>query len=57
MKENPWSEFRVFIGIIILLWIAWFITGGPERYDESKPYVQEPNGPGNIQPIGPAFLQ
>lgn len=55
MEGNPWSEFRIFIGIVILLWIAWFITGGPERYDKSKPYIEPPKGPGTVTPTGPGF--
>jgi hypothetical protein len=57
MEGNPWSEFRIFIGIGILLWIAWFLTGGVQRYDETKPYVEKPNEPGIIQPVeGPGYL-
>ncbi len=55
--DNPWSEFRIFIGIGILLWIAWFLTGGVARYDATKPYVERPSEPGEVVPIeGPGFL-
>lgn len=55
--DNPWAEFRIFIGIGILMWIAWFITGGPKRYDENRPYVERPNEPKIIEPInGPGYL-
>lgn len=55
--DNPWAEFRVFIGIGILMWIAWFITGGPKRYDENKPYVEQPNEPKIIEPVsGPGYF-
>ena len=57
MNDNPWAEFRIFIGICILLWIAWFLTGGVERYDKTKPYVEAPNGPGEIVPVGgPSYI-
>lgn len=48
--DDAWKEFRIFIGIAILLWIAWFVTGGPSRYDETKPYVERPAEPGTINP-------
>ena len=53
MEGNPWSEFRIFIGIAIVLWIAWFLTGGPARYDQTKPFLEMPSEPGEIRPIGP----
>lgn len=45
---DAWKEFRFFIGIAILLWIVWFITGGTSRY-EAKPYVERPQAPGEIE--------
>lgn len=57
MDENPWTEFRIFIGIGILMWIAWFITGGPSRYEHNKPYVERPIGPGDVKPLeGPSYV-
>lgn len=51
---EEWKEFRWFLGIIIILWMAWFLTGGASRYEADKPYVQKPEKPGDaIVPIGP----
>ncbi len=37
-----------FIGIIVVLWLAWFFTGGPAKYEREQagPYI-EPLTPGN----------
>lgn len=51
---EEWKDFRWFVGIIVLLWVAWFITGGTSRYDAKKPYVDAPKTPGDsISPVGP----
>jgi hypothetical protein len=30
------SEFLIVIALIVLLWFAWFATGGPERFQDSQ---------------------
>lgn len=52
---DEWKEFRGFVGIIILLWIVWFFTGGVQRYEEDKPFVERPRTPGEIQKTGPGY--
>lgn len=37
------GEFRWFIYAFIGLWILWFITGGPTRYENrSRPLLEQP---------------
>lgn len=50
---EEWKEFRIFIGVIIILWMAWFFTGGVQRYEEDKPFIKRPNTPGSLEVYGP----
>ena len=40
------DHLKGFIFILILLWIAWFLAGGPSKPDKDKPYIHP------AQPIG-----
>jgi hypothetical protein len=42
------KELMGFILILILLWIIWFFTGGPQRNDNDKPYVTPAQNIGDI---------
>lgn len=40
--KNKMDLLKWFIGIMILLWLVWFFTGGPARYERehSGPYIK-----------------
>ncbi len=49
-KESPKplvNDLGWFLGILFILWILWFMTGGVQRYDSNKPFVKPlaPNQP------------
>jgi len=33
---------RELILLLIILWFAWYFTGGPSRYQEQGPYTTPP---------------
>ena len=35
------------IVFLVILWLVWFFTGGPQRYDNDKPYVTPANNIGD----------
>jgi len=55
-KEAPKTfthDLGWFLGIMFILWILWFITGGVQRYEGNKPFIKPltPNAP--IETYGP----
>ncbi len=43
--------FKVFFGFW-LIWILWYVTGGPLRDDKNKPFVRPAQG-GGLETFGP----
>lgn len=41
---------KIFVGFWVV-WILWYITGGPLRDDKTKPYVG-PNATGQLETFG-----
>ena len=40
--------------ILVALFFLWMFTGGPERYERSKPFLKAPGGVGEpINQFGP----
>lgn len=41
-----------FIGFVIVLWLAWFFTGGPAKYEREQagPYIKPPAIDGTTPP-------
>ncbi len=35
-----WNHLKWIIFILIVLWFVWFFTGGPERYEKNKPFIE-----------------
>ncbi len=49
LKELKW-----FLLILALLWIVWFFTGGPQRFESiNKPFIQPITSPNSGQVYGP----
>jgi hypothetical protein len=46
---------KIFIGFWVI-WIIWYITGGPLRDDRTKPYVKV-NDSGALQSVGTSSLK
>ena len=46
---------KIFVGFWII-WIIWYITGGPLRDDKTKPYVQL-NGSGQLETVGTSSVR
>lgn len=42
---------KIFIGFWVI-WIIWYITGGPLRDDKTKPYVQYNPATGQVETTG-----
>ncbi len=40
------SDLKWLIAFLVVLWIVWFFTGGPDRYLKSKPFLKPPAAPG-----------
>ena len=46
------SELKWFILLFVLMWMAWYYTGGPERAaDKYNPFVEQPLAPGDDKDI------
>jgi hypothetical protein len=41
---------KIFIGFWVI-WIIWYVTGGPLRDDKSKPFIG-PTGSGQLEKFG-----
>lgn len=50
-----WVIFKVFVGFW-LLWILWYITGGPLRDDKTKPYIGPGKG-GQLEMYGTSTIK
>ena len=37
---NAVNELKGFILILIVLWLVWFFTGGPQRAGNDKPFIK-----------------
>lgn len=46
---------KIFVGFWVI-WMIWYITGGPLRDDKTRPYVMV-DGSGNFQRIGPGDVK
>jgi hypothetical protein len=42
IPHEPEKLLKWLIGFFIFLWIVWFFTGGPERFDKQKPFLKPP---------------
>ena len=45
---DAWSHLKWVIYILIGLWLVWFFTGGPQRYEQSQnqtPFIQPQTAP------------
>ena len=38
--SGPLGELKWFFLVLIVLWIVWYYTGGPERFRESTPFIK-----------------
>lgn len=47
--------FKVFVGFW-LIWILWYLTGGPLRDDKNRPYIG-PNDEGELQTFGTTTIK
>ena len=41
------------VGLIIVLWVLWYVTGGALRTDKDKPFMNAPSPIGNGEVYGP----
>jgi hypothetical protein len=48
-----WKHLLELIGVLIILWFVWFFTGGPERSQNAKPFINPPAPINNGQTYGP----
>lgn len=46
---------KVFVGFW-LLWILWYITGGPMRDDKAKPFIRPNPETGALEEVGTTTL-
>jgi hypothetical protein len=46
---------KIFIGFWIV-WIIWYVTGGPLRDDKTKPFVQV-SGSGTLETVGTSSVK
>ncbi|MBP6888822.1 MAG: hypothetical protein KBC21_03945 [Candidatus Pacebacteria bacterium] len=50
-----WVIFKIFIGFW-MIWILWYITGGPLRDDKTKPFIK-PNESGQLETFGTSTIK
>ncbi len=36
------NDLMWFLGILFILWVLWFLSGGVSRYDSTKPFIKRP---------------
>jgi hypothetical protein len=45
------------IGLIIILWALWYVTGGPDNPNKDQPFVAAPVPLGSGEIYGPGGIQ
>ena len=40
MEEDPIKHLKWFLLLILGLWLAWFLSGGPEKAQNEKPFIK-----------------
>ena len=43
------EELMWFFGVLVLMWIVWYFTGGPERAATAKPFIKPPDQQGQYE--------
>ena len=45
---GSWAPLLEILGVIVLIWLAWFFTGGPQRAAQQgdMPFMSEPSSLG-----------
>jgi hypothetical protein len=47
------NDMMWFLGIVLIVWVIWFVTGGPGRYDKTKPFLKPPSPIDTGETYGP----
>jgi hypothetical protein len=54
---NAFGPIWWLVGAIIVLWVVWYIIGGPEHANKDKPFMDAPSPVGSGEVYGPSGPQ